>query len=270
MNAAEYITRLQIPYETASMLQTISLPEDHLELRGLFFNHPEEFRTTVSSSFTGLQILRLYMDWLDDTKAMYAARSIPESIFWDSLQDIPIWCNDYLVKFGKPGFIEWDWVGKTLRLEVIRLGRLQFEPDVLKKELILSGQRFPAGTPILHVHIPAGTPLDLQSVLDSLSRAPDFFRTHWNKDFLLYHCHSWLLSPDLKQLLPGSSRIMQFQSLFQIYGTDDERQAEERVFGFLSDDPSVYPEGTSLQRAVKQHLLRGNAVQMGVGIRPIQ
>lgn len=269
MTAAEYIKELRIPSETAAILSELPLPGNHMALRELFFRSSSEFHETVSSDLSGLQILRLYLDWLTETEAMYASRNIPDSVFWDSMQDIPIWCEDHLSRLGEPGFTEWNWVGKSLRLAVIRLGRLQFEPGFLRKELTLCGKSYPVGTPILHVHIPAGKPLDLQAVQESMAQAPGFFRAHFGHDAVLFHCHSWLLSPDLIGLIPDTSRIMQFQQLFEVYATDDERQAEERVFGFLSDDPAVYPERTSLQRTVKKHLLDGKTILMAAGVRPI-
>lgn len=269
MTAAQYIERLQLPHETGAILRDTPLPENHTQLRELFFHDPSEFRDDVRSSLSGLQILRLFLDWLPVTEAMYRNHHMRESIFWDSLRDIPIWCEDYLERFGKPGFIEWEWVGKTLRLEVVRLGRLQFEPDILHHDLLLPGKSYSAGTPVLHVHIPAGEPLDIAAVQESMSRASGFFRNHFGHEAVLFHCHSWLLSPDLIGLVPDNSRIMLFQKLFEVYATDGERQGEERIFGFLSDDPSVYPETTSLQRTVKRHLLDGKSICMGAGVRPI-
>lgn len=270
MPKSDLIRSLNIPLKTLDALQNIPMPENHEHLKELFFAKPDDFRKSVFTDLNGLEILQLYLDWLTDVKSVYDSHRIPDSYFWDSCKDISIWCDDYLVRFGKPGFIEWDWVGKTLRLEVIRIGRLQFEPDVLRKELPLAGQTFPAGTPILHVHIPAGEPLDTKAVLSSLHEAPVFFRKYFHREFILFHCHSWLLSPDLKNLLNEGSRIIQFQNLFQVYATDDDRQAEERVFGFLSDNPADYPENTSLQRTVKEHLLAGSTVHMAAGIKPIE
>ena len=85
----------------------------------------------------------------------------------------------------------------------------------------------------------------------------------------MFRCHSWLLCPKLKEILPETSRIIRFQDLFTVYGEDDERQAEERVFGAPLDDPRLYSEHTSLQRAMKRALLEGKTFGMGMGIRNI-
>lgn len=267
MTATEFTAALKLPEATLSAISTLAFPEDHKELKSLFFQNPKEFLRRTKE-YHGLVLLKLYLDWAVDTKRKYDQLGIPEIYFWDSMQDIRIWCEDYLQKNGMPGFREAEWVGRSLRLEVIRIGRLQFEPILLSQNVTLGGNTFTAGTPILDVHIPAGEPITPEATLDSMSRAPEFFRTYFNQEFPLLHCHSWLLSPALKELLPECSRIIQFQNLFSVYKTDnEERQAEERIFGLLSDNPRDYPENTSLQRTAKQYLLNNHKILMGAGVR---
>lgn len=271
MIISDLVGELKLPKDTASAVMELGLPYNHFELKTSFFNKTSLFDDFAKADTKGLYVLRLYLQWLTDTKQMYDSRGIPEEYFFDSMKDITIWCEDYLEKHGTPGFAEASWLGKSLRLEVIRIGRLQFEPTVLKQEVLLDGELYPSGTPMLDVHIAAGEPLEIEASLESMSRAPEFFKTYFGREFKLFHCHSWLLSPDLKELLCESSRIIRFSKLFTVYKTDnEERQAEERVFGFISDDPNNYPERTSLQRSVKEHLLKGKTVPMGAGVRKIK
>ena len=213
----------------------------------------------------GLRVLRFYLDWAVELKQHYDALGIPEQVFWDGLKDMVIWTEDYWKKHGVPGLAEWGWVATTLSMRVFRLGRLQFEPSHLEEDL----GGYPAGTPMLGVHIPAGEPLDVASVREAMEYAPQFFENYFGKTFMLFHCHSWLLSPQLKELLAVDSRIIQFQDLFTVLAVDSERQAEERVFGFLAEDPAAYPEETSLQRKMKNSLMAGKHYGMGCGIRVI-
>lgn len=259
---------IRLPHQTREALRAVSLPENRGELKESFFRGTALFRDFAERDPLGLTVLGLYLDWMEDTRDRYEALGIPESCFRDSMKDITIWCEDHLERFGKPGFLEWDWVGRSLRLEVIRIGRLQFEPTVLPREAEGNGRRYLAGTPMLDVHIPAGEPLDTEAALDAMNRAPEFFRRYFHREFPLLHCHSWLLGPELKEVLPEGSRILRFQNLFTVYQTDHlHRQAEERIFGFLSDDAGRYPEGASLQRAAKGYLLEGKKFSMGAGIR---
>lgn len=270
MTVPELIARLNIPEQTTTAIQNIPLPENHAELKDSFFFKTPLFDRFAESDQTGLTVLKLYLHWALDTKSRYDELGIPEENFWDSMRDLPIWCEDCLTRYGSPGFKEWGWVGCSLRMEVIRIGRLQFQPNQLLRDVTWDSAYFPAGTPVLEVHIPAGEPLNPDAVLASMNQSTTFFKTYFNKQFPLFHCHSWLLCPDLKALVPEDSRIIQFQNLFAVYHTDhEERQAEERVFGHLSDDPRKYPENTSLQKALKRYLLRGNEISMGAGIRAI-
>lgn len=268
MTASDLLARLNLPDQTIAAIQKNPMPENHAALKDSFFHKTSLFDDFAEADPTGLTVLKLYLHWASDTKARYDGLGIPEEYFWDSMRDISIWCEDCLVKYGRPGFKEWGWVGCSLRLEIIRIGRLQYGPNQLSQHITCCGKHFPAGTPILDVHIPAGEPLYPEAALASLQQAPDFYCRYFGKQFSLFHCHSWLLSPALKELLPEQSRIIQFQNMFTVYSADDEeRQAEERVFGFLSDDPGEYPEHTSLQKAIKKYMLDGKAVIMGAGIR---
>ena len=217
----------------------------------------------------GLRIMHFYLDWAVDVKEQYDALGIPDKVFWDSMKDLAIWAEDYQEKHGVPGFGEWGWVAATMTMWVFRLGRLQFQSDRLEEDLICGDRTYPAGTAILNVHIPAGDPLDVEAVREAMDYAPRFYETHFGKTFTLFHCHSWLLSPQLKEILPEDSRILQFQNLFEVCWVDQERQAEERVFGSLAEDPATYPEETSLQRKMKAALLEGKHFGMGCGIRVI-
>ena len=271
MTVSELVLKLNLPQATISALAEVELPDNHFELKSSFYNKTPIFTDFANSDPTGISVLNLYLNWALDTEKMYDRLGIPKEYFIDSMKDLSIWCEDYLSKYNTAGFKEWDWCGRSLRLEVIRIGRLQFEPTTLKQLVIHNGETYQIGTPILDVHIPAGEPLDIDASLSSMSRAPQFFKTYFDRSFDLFHCHSWLLSPDLQKLLPEKSRIIRFNNLFTVYKTDnEERQAEERVFGFISDDPEVYPETTSLQRSVKEYLLAGNTVPMGSGIRKIK
>ena len=83
----------------------------------------------------------------------------------------------------------------------------------------------------------------------------------------IYICHSWLLGPELSEILGENSNIGKFRSFFHVVLRDyDTREAEERIFKMVQENVSVYPETTSLQRAAKQFLMEGGHLGNGVGI----
>ena len=257
MTALELAKRLGVPDGAVTALESSGL----LEKTPTESFDPEKGR--------GLPQLARALQLALGTKEKYTALGIPEEVFYDSFQDIAIWTRTYYERTGNQGLGEWSWIQMSLDLKVFRLGRLQFEPNSLEKEIRVGERVYPKGTSVLHVHIPAEAPLDRNAVENSLGRAIPFFRQYFGKTYDLLHCHSWLLSPALKEFLPGNSRILQFQSLFQVYTTEDERQAEERVFGVICDDLTAYPEDTSLQRLMKAYLRAGNKVGVGLGVMQI-
>lgn len=267
MTVTELMREPALPEETAAALAALELPPDLPDYEA-FLRDPAVLSPWAGAE-RGLVILKAYLSWIPEMKRRYDALGIPETLFADNLRDLELWSEDYLRKYGIPGFAEWEWAANSLRLKVFRLGRLQFEPRALEADLVCAGERHPAGTPVLEIHIPAGEPLSPDTVAASLALAPEFFGTCFGRRFSLMHCHSWLLSPALKELLPPGSRILGFQALFTVYGGDGERQAEERVFGALRDEPAAYPEDTALRRSLRAALMAGKTVGMAMGIRKI-
>lgn len=268
MKIPAYAYDIALDPRTLSALEAYSMPnEQSAELKKLFY---ADFNAFVEQAKQlddpDLGVLGLCLIWGEDMLARYAGLGIPREIAMDNVRDMQIWSDDYLAKYGRPGFCHWDWVAMSLKLEVIRLGRLQFQPTKLPKDVILNGEMLAAGTDILAVHIPAGEPLAPEAVRDSFLRAPGFFKKYFGSEYEVYHCHSWLLSPVLGELLKEGSAILRFQQNFFIYESDPSRQAEERVFGIVSDDFPGYPENTSLQRSLKKHLLAGKTVPAGAGV----
>lgn len=259
--------RLDLPEQTLHALETVSLPPDSDYLCRLYMNEDFHAFSQATANLDELTILRMLLSWIPVMQQKYQALGIPEAIFRDNLKDFAIWCRHDIDRHGQPGFSHWRWVARSLRMSIIRLSRLQFEQTKLDADVSLGNDLLPAGTPLLGVHIPAGEPLDPAAVLDSFEQARNFFSRYFGKDYHWLHCETWLLSPQLQSLLPASSRIIQFQQLFRLYAQEDSRQAEERVFGFLADDPAVYPERTSLQKSLKDHLLSGGRITSGAGLR---
>jgi len=80
------------------------------------------------------------------------------------------------------------------------------------------------------------------------------------------YCHSWLLSPQLKDFLPPHSNILRFQELFEL---DPEGVPGNDVLLWVFKNPKLpreeYPENTSLQRKLKQFFLNGGEFLEGTG-----
>ncbi|WP_243424279.1 acyltransferase domain-containing protein [Gemmiger formicilis] len=82
-------------------------------------------------------------------------QGLPEMVCYDTLRDIAIWCRECVRLTGQAGVIQWEWVLHSLKRRVYRLGRLQYQPRVLKEPVFVGERIYPGGTMILEVHIPA-------------------------------------------------------------------------------------------------------------------
>lgn len=181
----------------------------------------------------------------------YQRRGIPDSIFLATFSDIRRWQEKYFQDSGRIGLGErrLHWLKNHITLKLFALGSLQYqyreEPDEL------------------NIHIPKGADLSAESVDESLRQAFGFFR----KDEITFFCSSWLLSPQLRTLLDENSRIAAFARRFEIISTDySSRQAEERLFGVVCDDPSSYCNlATSLQNRARTFLIDGGRLPSSEG-----
>ena len=269
MTAQELAARLSLPEALQQQVFTVPIsPTKEQEWNELFLRDQEAFELRLRRHpAPELLALALYLRWATTTYHRYLALGIPEVVFWDTFHDFALWSEECMRITGRPGLIEWGWNALLLRMEIFRLGRLEYQPRALEHNIAFEAPTLAAGTPILEVHIPTGTPLGKHELSASLCSAGPFFERYFQRSFFWFHCHSWLLSPVLRELLPPTSGILQFQSFWRIYDEDfSHPQAEERVFGKVQADPQMYAEHTSLQCALKKYLLGGKRVGMGMGI----
>lgn len=251
MTVKEFMDRIELPEDARKAAAGTPLPEhEFARMSSLFWQDRDAFwEETEKRPDTPLWFLRFFSAMGPECFLRFREAGIPEDVFSATLKDITIWARAFFRRHGYYGLSEARWVARGMHMEVLRLGRLQFEPSAL-----------PDKTPVLKVHIPEDGPLKQEEALDSFRRAKDFF----SRPFAFFTCDSWLLFPGLSPLLPRDSNILQFQQMFEILGTDlSSRQAEERIFGFLADSPEDYPAVTSLQkRAKKYYFFRKNTGQM--------
>ena len=123
---------------------------------------------------------------------------------------------------------------------------------------------------VLGIHIPPGGGFDQKTMNENFARAKDIFHKHYPEHpFGAFFCSTWLLSPQLRQLLKPTSNILAFQNQFtRLPCYSDGKGCFSFLFGYLDgapEDLTQLPENTSLQRAVKQLYLRGGCLHEGEG-----
>lgn len=120
------------------------------------------------------------------------------------------------------------------------------------------------------IHIPSDGSFDRDTVEASYRQAREIFhRCYPDYPYKAFFCTSWLMSPELRQLLKPSSNILAFQDGFtQIPWQSSGRLIFSFVFGMnaaIPENLDALPENTSLQRAVKALYRKGGYVHEGAG-----
>ncbi|WP_168211909.1 acyltransferase domain-containing protein [Ruania zhangjianzhongii] len=202
-----------------------------------------------------------------EVRTYHRGRGIADAISWRSLSDLGQQIAVHRLTFGEFGVHTHDWLLNAWTGGLYWLGRLQFTIEQADGGILAS------------VHIPRAGSFAPELVDASLARAPDFFARHFPELRLLgLHCASWLLDPQLAEVLPQSSTIADFGRRWRL--TEELRPGDADVMFFVfsrrgthrdgSDiDLDSLPQDSSLQRAVLAKLRSGGHWHCRVGHLPL-
>ena len=257
LNLACYAMYYSLFYSENSMHQTIwgwSSPQ------GAFREHGS-YMTCVVALLCGQKIHEQNMHRRNFDEAQIAAHK--KRILWECLNDREA--------FGIDGirFIIMMWCSLFMRGSILECGRLQYEVGTrnVSKLMPYAGEE-----PVyVYIHIPGSGKLENEAVEASLRQAAGeinrYFPEYKAKN-LAFCTVTWLLSPELEQILPEKSNIRKFQEKFYVPETVP---GNGPFLNFLfkvgpETDYEALPENSSLQRSVKALLLQGQTLSAGVGL----
>ncbi len=228
--------------------------------------------TAVMKKLNDLQRLAVALKAFEFTHKKYEEKGIEDSIFFDTLSDLGIWCRNNHNK----GLENYNWIRHHVSFKLFKLGRLQFQIYECKNPTMRYAKLpFKYGDTVLNVHIPACGKLDYEECKCSLAYAVAFFDKNFPEikwDYFL--CESWLVYGKNMDFMEEDSNILKFTELFDInYSINYENQTFERLFGlkrpvYLRAQLKKLPENTSLQKRAKAYRLAGN--RFGIGIATIK
>lgn len=211
--------------------------------------------------------LAVAIECLNQTKARYKKLGIPDEIFYATMDDIRIWCEN---NFNE-GLKNIAWIKNHLNCELFKIGRLQFQLHTCKNPTLkYKLLPFNYGEKVIYIHIPQGEKLIYSDCINSIKSAKIFFAKYFpDYNYRFFFCESWLIYGENWQFMQPESNIMQFNSMFDvIYSVDYDHQAIEKIFGKKELKKSHYAENTSLQKSAKQYLINGGKLGFGVGVIP--
>lgn len=239
---------------------------DRIEARGSEVCAPSEFTDDDSPHPLGPGVLPLLalLATREEAHRRHTDRGIPDDLAWESLSDLgqQVWVHRQV--HGGFGLHNQCWLSGNWAGGLVWLGRLQFDVEPTKEDV----PGFPAGTPAFFCHIPETGPLDPAAVDASLSQARKLL-PGWYPEVAApgIHCVSWLLDPQLRELLPDSN-IARFAARFEPLGPDACGLRDATYFGFHREQPcdvAELPRNNRFQRAIAEHLCVGGTFRITAG-----
>jgi hypothetical protein len=210
------------------------------------FDHP-----AVSANWGGIGVLPMLalIAVADDVRAFHSSRGISAAVSDHSLSDLGQQAWVHRRTFGAFGLHTYGWMTTAFSGNLYWLGRLQF--NLIHR---------PDGW-ALSTHIPESGPLTPASVENSFRQAAAFFAEHFaDYPTRLFFCGSWLLDPQLTEVLKPESNMVRFQRRWALEGEGEPADSEAIFFVFRRRgdvDLSTLPRDTSLQRAIVEKIEAG-------------
>lgn len=120
------------------------------------------------------------------------------------------------------------------------------------------------GDPVIRLHIPPTGKMTPELIDKTLTATKAFAAKHYPEfAYKAFACHSWLVDPQLDEILNADSNIVKFRQRFHSLTS---KSSGKDVFNFIFNKPDMnfdikdLPEDSSLQRALKNHYLSGKAI----------
>lgn len=187
----------------------------------------------------------------------YREKQIAKSIYVDTMKCFTRFIEECREKNRRMYFDRGWWTYRQISMNIFRIGALEYQFKEYEGEKVIA------------LHIPSDADMSRDSVEASFQQAELFFQTYYREyEYSKYTCNSWLMSPVLRPLLSRDSNILSFQNRFSIIKEDrEDKEYIEWLFCVPTDtEYEELPQATSLQRKVRELLLKGGAVGSAFGI----
>ena len=201
-------------------------------------------------------------------RELYIERGIDLKIFHNSMLDLRYKLDECKVVKGIIGSFVAFWFDRFYNLERVGLGRLEFEVDSFGHHYEKNGHFLTPESKAINIHIPRTlTHLTVESCNEAFKMAKEYFGDQVGED-CPFICHSWMLYPGNKYILPETTNVHRFMSRFDIFDSADDPNLDDlwRIFDTDEKNPDFLPTNTSMRRAYVEHLKKGNVIGWGHGV----
>ena len=227
----------------------------------LFFDdafYPFEFYDKANAHFRSIGIspetgfLYLYIALAEEGYSRHKERNLPENICFDTLKTLKNASETYFKSEKNEGIYDYHFLANHVRGSIIKLGEFEYQYGFYKskKSIIL--------------HVPDGADLEKQKRLYSYKLARQYFGNHPIVG------DSWLLYPELSEMLTPNSKILDFANDFDIVSVYETYDYKElfHIFGRDADysKPHSLKQSTSLQKALVRRITERLKIGSATGI----
>lgn len=215
----------------------------------------KELQEILSDDSDGMKILWELLNIIGSyTYKEYMKRNISDDIFVATMKFCTRFLNEHYKNFHSYKFVWAWWFPRQISLSEFRIGALEYEFINSEDSEIA-------------VHIPSDANLQKESVMQSLNDFFEFRKSYFPEwENVKLTCDTWMLMPELKELLGENSNIVAFQNLFEIDVINyDATWYMGWIFPGYENINESLPECTTLQRRMKKHLLDGKRFGIAKG-----
>lgn len=271
MNVKQFMNNINFPKDLSNDVLEIKCNDNVVSLFKEFLKGNEEAGSTIKSLFPNnshLVWLNLYFTEALHTYEKYKKIGIDDEIFYDTMAIFTRSVLENEKNTGTAFFNIEGWTYRQINMNIFRIGLLEYELYNADSDIYIDGNIvIKKGEEILSIHIPSDVIITREELDESYSHARIFMSKYFPKyKDSKFVCYTWLLSTDLNNLLPATSRLSLFRDDYTIIGTSEDESYHTWLFGNKEEDPSKYIEKTSLQLAVKNHLICGGKIRNSTGV----
>ena len=204
---------------------------------------------------------------------LYQQRGISRTVWHDSMYDLLVKAYECKKVKGYWGSFVSGWFAGWFQMIRFALGRLQFEKGQYAASCgPYSGHGITLSSTedtVINVHIPSGSRLPYEAVLDSYRQAYRWYRDHHRDGKLVFSCWSWLMYDKMPQIAVEGTNTSKFIMDYEIVKSFEDAQFEDcwRLFDVCyTGDPTLLPRNGGLRRRYAEFLEQGGKAGSGYGI----
>ncbi len=214
----------------------------------------------------------LYCMFSKHLREIYAKNGMDMKIYHDSMMDLRIKLMECKEVKNEWGSFVCTWFDRFFQFTRFALGRLQFETEEYPAHLPTyekHGITLKGGDLLINMHIPSGSRMPYESVIDSYKQAYEFYKDYRKDGKLAFLCDSWLIHRSMYEICEKGTNTYEYIKDFDILENVDVDFFHDawRLFGVeYTGNPDDLPTNSGLRKNVVKWLKEGKKMGYAYGV----